>query len=88
MTKKLWRSYTFLLLSMLVTLSFIATFFIGFGFDNQSLLNVLIVLIYILGIASIIMGIWSFISKLASHISTIVASVLTVVNILLFFFFF
>ncbi|QDP41535.1 hypothetical protein [Radiobacillus deserti] len=88
MTKKIWKSHAFLILSMLVTLTFIGLFFIGFGFDNQTLLWVMIYLIFILGIASIIMGVWSYISKLASHISTIVASILTVANLLLFFFFF
>ncbi|RIW32028.1 hypothetical protein D3H55_14225 [Bacillus salacetis] len=88
MTKKLWKSYTFLFLSILVTLTFIGIFVVGFGGGSQTLLWTLLSLIYIAGIASIIMGIWSCLSKLALHPSTIIGSVITVVNILLFFFFF
>ncbi|GAA0504442.1 hypothetical protein GCM10008986_34980 [Salinibacillus aidingensis] len=88
MTKKLWKSYTFLILSMLVTLTLIEFFFIGFGSDNQSLLKFMYYQIFVLGIASLIMGFWSFISKLALQVSTVIASVLTVANISLFLFFF
>ncbi|ENH96133.1 hypothetical protein J416_12467 [Gracilibacillus halophilus YIM-C55.5] len=88
MTKKIWKSYAFLILSILVTLTFIGLFFIGFDGGKQSLLNFMVYQIYLLGIASLIMGGWSFISKLALKVSTIIASVLTITNIFMFLFFF
>ncbi len=88
MTKNLWKSYTFLILSALVTLLCIAFFFVGFGAGSQSLLKFMYYLILIVGIASLIMGVWSFISKLAFKKSTIFASVLTVANLFIFSFLF
>ncbi|MFD2923167.1 hypothetical protein [Halobacillus naozhouensis] len=88
MTKDLWKSYIFLILSAFVTLSIVAFFFVGFGTDNQSLFQAMYYLILILGIASLIMGFWSFISKQALQKSTIFASVLMVANLLIFLFLF
>lgn len=88
MTKDLWKSYSFLILSALVTLTCITFFVIGFGVGNQTLLAFMYYLILILGIASLIMGVWSFLSKLAMQKSTIFAAVLTVANLFIFLYLF
>ncbi|MCA1012822.1 hypothetical protein [Halobacillus halophilus] len=88
MTKSSWKSYTFLILSVLVFITCIAFFIFGFADGSQSLLNFMYYLLLILGIASVIMGVWSFISKLAWKKSTISASVLTIFNFFIFSFLF
>ncbi|AKG03408.1 hypothetical protein AAV35_000505 [Salimicrobium jeotgali] len=88
MAKSSWKSYTFLILSVLVFFTCIAFFVFGFANGNQSLLNFMYYLLLTLGITSVIMGVWSFISKLAWKKTTISASILTIINFFIFSFFF
>ncbi|KAB8129170.1 hypothetical protein F9U64_15400 [Gracilibacillus oryzae] len=86
MSEKPWKSYIFLALSLIVSLSLIVFFVMGFGGANQLLLQFMFYMFLVLGIASIIFGVWSFFSKTVSIGLNIVASILTIAHILVFFF--